>query len=131
MCNTTKTKIKCSDHIYSHSFDTIKHYTASYTCRVKKKQLPPAGKEYLCFQINERSSHTAQCVKSRILNKAIDFILSIDTFEKQRILIKCMLQSSRLEDHMKTIGIEQSLCKRSYFEHTRLNKIKKNISTCR
>ena len=45
-------------------------------------ELPPAGKEYLCFQINSKSSHAAQCVKSRITNKAIDSILSIDTFEQ-------------------------------------------------
>ena len=29
----------------------------------KIKQLPPAGKEYLCFQINSKSPHDAQCVK--------------------------------------------------------------------
>ena len=39
----------------------------------------PAGKEYLCFQINGKSSHASQCVKSRIVNKAIKYILSIDT----------------------------------------------------
>ena len=36
-----------------------------------------------------------------------------------------MLQSSHLEDHMKTIGIEQSLCNRSSFEHKCMNNIKK------
>ena len=36
-----------------------------------------------------------------------------------------MLQSSRLEDHMKTIGINQSLCTRSSFEHKCMNNIKK------
>ena len=40
-------------------------------------------------------------------------------------MIKCMLQSPRLEDHIKTIGIDQSLCNRSSFEHKCLNKIKK------
>ena len=35
-----------------------------------------------------------------------------------------MLQSSRLEDHMKTIGIDQSLCNRSSFEHKCINNIK-------
>ena len=59
-------------------------------------KLPPVGKEYLCFQINSESPHAAQCVKSRILNKAIDSILSIDTFEQQCVVIKCMLKSSRL-----------------------------------
>ena len=66
-----------------------------------------------------------KCVKSRILNKDIDYILSIETFEKQCIMIKCMLQSSRLETHMKTIGIDKSLCTISSFEHKYMNNIKK------
>ena len=73
----------------------------------KTKQLPPAGKEYFCFQINGKYPHAAQCVKSWILNNSIDSILSIDTFEQQYVVIKCMLRSSRLEYHMNTIGIEQ------------------------
>ena len=36
-----------------------------------------------------------------------------------------MLQSPRLEDHMKTIGIYRSLCNRSSFEHKCLNNIKR------
>ena len=40
-------------------------------------------------------------------------------------MIECMLQSSRIEDHMKTIGIEQSLFKISSFEYKILNNIKK------
>ena len=35
-----------------------------------------------------------------------------------------MLESPRLEDHMKTIGIDQSLCNRYSFEHKCLNNIK-------
>ena len=35
-----------------------------------------------------------------------------------------MLQSSRLEDHTKTIGIYQSSFTRSYFEHRCMNNIK-------
>ena len=73
----------------------------------KTTQLPPLGKEYLCFKVDNKFPHAAQCAKSIILNKAIDSILSIDTFEQKRVVIKCMLQSSRLEDHMKTIGIDQ------------------------
>ena len=41
------------------------------------------------------------------MNKAIDYILSIDTSEKQCVMIKGMLQSQRLEYHMKTIGIDK------------------------
>ena len=73
----------------------------------RKKQLPLAGKEYLCFHINGRSSHSVQCVKSRIINKAIGYILYIDIFEQKYVVIKRVLQSPRLEDHMKTIGIDQ------------------------
>ena len=36
-----------------------------------------------------------------------------------------MLQSSLLEDHMKTIGIDQSSFPRSSFEHRCMNNIKK------
>ena len=47
------------------------------------KKLPPAGKEYFCFQIYSKSPHDAQCLKSRIMNKAIDSILYIDTIEQK------------------------------------------------
>ena len=60
-----------------------------------------------------------------MLNKSIDYILSIDTFEQQCVVIECMLQSSRLEYHMKTIGIDQSLFKISSFEHKCMSSIKK------
>ena len=66
-----------------------------------------------------------KCVKSKILNKSIYSIISIDTFEQQFVSIKFMLQSSRLEDHMNTIGIDQSSFTKSYFEHRFMNNIKK------
>ena len=78
----------------------------------------------MCFRVNRKAPNASQCVKSRVLNKAIDSILSIDTFEQQCVVIKCMVQSPRLEDHMNTIGVDQSLCNRSYFEHKCLNNIK-------
>ena len=46
----------------------------------KTIELPPVRKEYLCFQVNRKSPHTAQCVKLRILNNSIDYILFVDTF---------------------------------------------------
>ena len=79
----------------------------------------------MCFQVDNKSTHAAQCVKSRVLNQAIDSILSINTFEQQCVVIKCMLQYSHLEDHMKTIGIDQSSFTRSTFEHICMNNIKK------
>ena len=59
------------------------------------------------------------------MNNFIYSILSIDTFEKQCVVIKGMLQSPRLGDHMSNIGIDQSLCNRSSFEHKCLNNTKK------
>ena len=46
----------------------------------KTTELPPVAKEYLCFRVNSKSPHAAQCVKSRVLNKVIYSILSINTF---------------------------------------------------
>ena len=89
----------------------------------KTNQLTPAGKEYLFSHINRRSYHAVQCVKSQILNKDIDSILYIVTPEKY-VVIKCMLQLLRLENNIKTIGIDQSIRNRSYFEHKCLNNIK-------
>ena len=96
---------------------------ASFRLQTTTK-LPPAGKEYFCFQINGKSSHAAKCVKSRKMNKAINYILSIDTFEQQHFLIKGILQSLSLENQMKTIGIDQSLSNRPFVEHKCLNNIK-------
>ena len=82
----------------------------------------------MCFHINARSSHAAQCVKLSIINKEIDYILYTDKFEQQCVLIKGMLQSPRLEYHTKTIVMDQSLCTRSSFEKFVLNNIKVYIN---
>ena len=66
-----------------------------------------------------------------IMNEAIDYILSIYTFELKCVVIKGILKSPRKKDYMKTIGIDQSLSSRSYFEHTFLNNIKKYTSKFR
>ena len=58
------------------------------------------------------------------MNKSIDSILYVDTFEQQYVVIKGMLQSPDIEDHMKNIVIDQSLCNRSSFEHKCLNNVK-------
>ena len=61
----------------------------------------------MCFQIDGKSFQAAKCVKSRITTKVIDYVLSIDTFEQQCVVLKGMLQSSRPKDHVKTFGIDQ------------------------
>ena len=74
--------------------------------------------------MNGKSSHAAQCVKSRIMIKVDDYILSIDTFEQHYVVIRGMVQSPRLEDNMKNIGIYQSLRNMPSVEHKCLNNIK-------
>ena len=69
-------------------------------------ELPPAGKEYLCFQIDGKYSQAAKCVKSRITNKVINSIYYIYKFEQQYVVLKCMLQAHRLKNHTKTIVID-------------------------
>ena len=94
MCNTTE-----KSYIVQATYKTPNLKPLNTTLPIasvklhKTKQLPQANKEYLCLPINGKSPHADQCVKSRILNKAIESILSIDTFEQQCVAIKCMLQS--------------------------------------
>ena len=102
----------------------LQPYIASFHLQTTNK-LPPDGKEYWCFQINGKSSHAAQCFKSRIIDKAADYILYIDTFEQQYIVIKGVLKLPRLEDCMKTICIDKSLSNRPSVENKYFNNIKK------
>ena len=68
---------------------------------------------------------TNRCIKSRIMTKVIDYVLSIDTFEHQRIVLTGMLQSPQLEYHVQTIDIDQSLRNNAIYEHKFLENIKK------
>ena len=55
--------------------------------------LPPFGKEYMCFMKEGKSDQAAKCIKSRIMNKVIYYVLSIDTFEQPCVVLKGMLKS--------------------------------------
>ena len=68
--------------------------------------LPPVGKEYMCFQNDGKTAQAARCIKSRIMTKEINYFLLIDTFEQQCVVLKGMLQSPRLKDHVHTIDID-------------------------
>ena len=58
------------------------------------------------------------------MNKTIDSILYIFTSEQKCVVIKGMLQSPRLENHMKTIVIYQSLSNMPSVEHKCLNNVR-------
>ena len=76
-----------------------------------------------------KSDQAARCIKSRIMTKVIGFVLSIDTFEQQSVVLKVMFQSPRLKYHIQTIDIDPSLSKNSIYEHKCLENTKKNIQT--
>ena len=59
------------------------------------------------------------------MTKVIDSVLSIYTFEQQYVVLKGILQSLRLNDHVHTIGIDQSLINNSISEPKCLENIKK------
>ena len=85
----------------------------------------PVGKEYMYFQIDGKSAQTAKCVKSMIMTRVIDCVLSIYTSEQQYVMHKGMLQSPHIKYHMKNIFIDQSLSNRSIFEHICLKNTRK------
>ena len=87
--------------------------------------LPQVGKEYMCFMKGCKSDKAARCIKSRIMTKVIDSVLSIDTFEQQCVVLKDMLQSPRLKYHVQTIGIDQYLSNNAIYVHKCLENIKK------
>ena len=96
-------------------------------------KLPPVGKEYMCFRNCGKNAQATKCIKSRINNKVVDSVLRIDTFEQQFVLLKDMLQSPCLKDHVNTIGIDQSLSNNALFEHKclqNINKIYKHSGKC-
>ena len=92
----------------------------------KTKILPSVGKEYMCIQNDGKTAQAARCIKSRILTKVIKYIILVDTFEQQRVVLKSMLQSLRLKCHLKNIGIDQSLSNNSLYEHKFLQDINKS-----
>ena len=78
----------------------------------------------MCFLKEIKSYHAARCIKSRIMNKVIDYVLSVVTFEQQCVVLKGVLQSLRLKYQVQTIGIDQSLCNNAIYEQKYLENIK-------
>ena len=78
----------------------------------------------MCFMKEVKSVQAARCIKSSIMTKVIDYVLSIDTFEQQCVVLKVMSQSPQLKDHVHTIGIDPSLSNNNIYEHKSLENIK-------
>ena len=71
-----------------------------------------------------KSDQAARCIKSRIMTKVIDSILTIDTFEEQCVVLEGMLKSLRLKDYVQKTGIELSLFNNAIYEQKCLENIK-------
>ena len=71
--------------------DSLQYEQNNTTYRSIQK-LHPSRKEYLCFTIDKESDRTAQCDRSRELNKVIDLILELSSFEQQCVIIKGLLR---------------------------------------
>ena len=71
----------------------------------------------MCFQKDGKTAQAARCIKSRIMTKVIDYVLSIDKFEQQDVVLTGMLKSPRLKDHEQTIVIDQYLSNNYMHEH--------------
>ena len=79
----------------------------------------------MCFIKEGKYDQAARCIKSRIMTKVIGYVLSIDTFEQQYVVIKGMLHSLRLKDHVHTIIIYPYFSNNAIYEHKCLENIKK------
>ena len=71
-----------------------------------------------------KSDQTIRCITSRMMTKFIGSVLSIDTFEQQFIMLKFMLKSPQLKDHVHTIGIDPYLSNNTIYEEKCLENIK-------
>ena len=76
-----------------------------------------------------KSDQATRCIKSRIITKVIYSVLSIDTFEQQCVVLKGMLKSLQLKDHVQTMGIDLSLSNNTIYEQKCLENIHKIIQT--
>ena len=72
-----------------------------------------------------KSDQGARCFKSRIITKVIDSFSSVDKFEQKYVVLKGILQSRILKDHVHTIGIDQSLSNDVIYGHKCLENLKK------
>ena len=70
-------------------------------------KLPPEGKEYMCFHIGGKSAQADNCVNSNIITKLVCYVIYIDAFEQKCVLIKGVLKSPHIREHVGTVGIDQ------------------------
>ena len=78
----------------------------------------------MCFQNYGKTAQAFRFIKSRIITKVVYYVLSIDIFEQQCVVLKVVFQSPHLKYHVKTISVDQSLSNNTIYEHKFLQNIK-------
>ena len=76
----------------------------SYSTSTTSLKLPPLEK-YVCFKSGGKSAHESQCSKSKAFTKFIDIIIEVESFEQQFVILKWLLRSDRLKQHIITMVI--------------------------
>ena len=79
--------------------------TIPTTTTPQSSTLPPPEKEYICFQIEVECAYSSKCGKSRALIKVLKWIFDIDSFDKQFIFIKGLLQSKQPKNTWFPLGL--------------------------
>ena len=69
------------------------------------------------------TTQAASCIRSRIITKVVDSVFFIDTFEQQFVVLRGILKSPHLKNHVQTIGIDQSLSNAALYENKCLENI--------
>ena len=67
--------------------------------------------------MDEETAYAALCSKSHALTKLVELFVGIDSFEQQCVILKGLLQSDLLKQHMVTIEIDPSLIYSAIYEH--------------
>ena len=98
--------------VNSHHMRHLKKIRSSYfgdtiptTTTPQSSTLPPPEKEYICFQIEVECAYSSKCGKSRALIKVLKWIFDIDSFDKQFIFIKGLLQSKQPKNTWFPLGL--------------------------
>ena len=86
-------------------YDSLK-YKQNYTTNSPGQKIPPPWKEYIFFQIDGKNARAEYCAKSLLLAKVIDFILEIELFYQQCVILKGSLESEQPKQHMVKIRVE-------------------------
>ena len=79
----------------------------------------------MCFMKEGKSDQATRCIKSRIMTKVIDSVLSIDTFEQKCVVLKGTLKSPWLKGHVQTIVIDRYFSYNTIYEQKCLENITK------